>query len=329
MSNTNFPMALDVLCVSDTQFELMVDHKFGKAFMRLSVYFLLNYNVNTGAIHRVRVREIASRAGVGLGDVYAFKTFAKKICFADFSIQNMKLTGKLKHYPKVRWSDDDDTVVEVNQMKVAMIHRDGVRLLMENRVTGSQLRLAIATAFHCDVRTGTLHEEHPETWADRIGRFRTTVTRGLEKLNEIGFLQSETDYLVYGRLPWTAYARGWFEQHRIAKVRMEKGYTSELKAKFDFINAQRWLREGYGLCTDLLNTTEKVMRAAKALRPWATDAQVDGSQSVGYHLTKSGGKHWTDKDKFMETLDAREKASPRYADKQKFMEAAEVSGGAI
>lgn len=301
MSNkVDFPMALDVLCVSDQQFDLMLEHKFGKAFMRLSVYFLLNYNVNTGAIHRKRVSEIASRAGVALGDVYAFKTFAKKIGFADFRIQNMKLTGKLKQYPKVRWSEEDDAVVEVNRMKVAMIHRDGVRLLVDNNATGSQLRLAIAMAFHCDARTGTLHEKHPESWADRIGRFRTTVTRGLAKLNEIGFIQTETDYLVEGKLPWTAFACGWFNQHRIAKQRLEKGYTSELRAKFDFINAQRWLREGYGLCAEFLNNADKVMKAAKALRPWTTDEKPeDGTESVGYHLTKSGGKHWTDKEAFM------------------------------
>lgn len=302
----DFPMALDVLCVSDKQFELMVSHKFGKAFMRLSIFFLLNYNVNTGAIHRKRVSEIAARAGVGLGDVYAFKVFASEIGFADFRIHHMKLTGKLKHYPKVRWSEEADAVVEVTRMKVAMIHRDGVSLLIDNDVTGSELRLAIATAFDCDVATGQLHEKHPVAWGDRIDRFRTTVVRGLAKLNEIGFLQVEIDYAVYGRVPWTAYARGWFEQYRIAKARMAKGLP-ELRAKIDFIEACRWLREGYGFCAKFLNNASKVMAAAKALGPWdppkKKKKEPSETRSVGYHLTKSGGKHWTDKGAFLQAYE--------------------------
>jgi len=51
----------------------------------------------------------------------------------DFRASNMKLTGKLKHSAKGRWSEDDDAVVEMNRMKVAMIHRDGARLLMVHK----------------------------------------------------------------------------------------------------------------------------------------------------------------------------------------------------
>lgn len=297
--------ALNNICVSDKQFDLMIAHNFGKAFMRIAIYLIGNYNVNTGAIHRKRCAEIAKQAGVSLGDVYAFKKYAKKIGFADFSISNMKLTGKLKHYPKVRWSEADDAVVEVNKMRVAMIHREGVYLLMNNDVAGSQIRLSIATAFYCDAKTGTLHEKHPETWARLIGRFRTTVTRGLKRLNEIGFLQTRTDYLVEGKLPWTAYACAWFQQHRIAKIRMERG-TPEMKVKLDFMKAVRWLREGYGFCVEFLNNPSKVMEAAKALRPWANDVDKSkprASQSAGYHLTKCGTKHWTNKDAFLKAFD--------------------------
>ncbi|MXZ00243.1 hypothetical protein F4Y93_06185 [Candidatus Poribacteria bacterium] len=306
MSNMDFPMALDVLCVSDRQFDLMIEHEFGKAFMRLSIYFSLNYNVNTGAIHRKRVSEIAARARVNLGDVYAFKAFAKKIGFADFRISNMKLTGRLKHTPKVRWSEEDNEIIEVNRMKVAMIHRDGVRGLMDNNVPGSQLRLAIATAFHVDNATGTLHDKHPDTWARLIGHFRTTVTRGLERLNEIGFLQTETDYLVSGRLPWTAYACGWFTQRRIAQARLERG-DGELGVKLKFIQAQKWLREGYGFCTEFLNNPSKVMDAAKALGWESVKKEEDESsttQSVGYHLRENGSKRWTDPSAFADAVEA-------------------------
>ena len=47
-------MALDVLCISDKQYALIREHAFGKAFMKLSVYFMSNHHVNSGAIHRAR-----------------------------------------------------------------------------------------------------------------------------------------------------------------------------------------------------------------------------------------------------------------------------------
>lgn len=297
-----FPMALDVLCVSDKQYALMRENDFGKAFMKLSVYFLLNHHVNSGSIHRERVSEIAARAKVALADVYTFKNTVNKIGLMKLHISNMKLTGKVLLRSKERLAEPEEIF---NDMRIAMIHRDGVRLLIENDAPGSAWHFAIASAFNCHIATGELHEKHPTAWGDLIGKFRTTVTRTLDFLNKIGFLQTETDYTVSGRLPWTAYARGYFEQYHIAQARLERG-DPELKVKCDFIKAQKWLREGYGFCTDFLNTPSKVMDAAKALR-WSASASGDDvsadTKSAGYYLNKDGSKRWTDRDAFEQAVE--------------------------
>ena len=293
-----FPMALDVMCVSDKQYALMRKHNFSKPFMKLSVYFLLNHHVNSGSIHRVRPSEIALRVGVALADVYAFKKIANKIGLMKLRISNMKLTGKVLLRSKERLVEPEEIF---NDMRVSMIHRDGVRLLFENDAPGSAWHFAIASAFNCHVATGQIHEKHPTEWGDLIDRFRTTITRTLDFLNGIKFLETETDYTVTGKLPWTAYARSWFEQWHIAQARLERG-DPEVKVKCDFIKAQKWLREGYGFCVEFLNSPSKVMDAAKALRWTASRSDDDVStdtRSVGYHLNKDGSKHWVDKQAFL------------------------------
>ncbi len=294
----DFPMALDVMCVSDKQYALMREHNFGKAFMKLSVYFLFNHHVNSGSIHRLRPSEVALRVGVALADVYAFKKIVNKIGLMKLRISNMKLTGKVLLRSKQRLAEPEEIF---NNMRVAMIHRDGVQKLFENNAPGSAWHFAIASAFHCHVATGELHERHPTEWADLIGKFRTTVTRTLDFLNRIGFLETKTDYTVSGKLPFTAYARHYFEQWHIAQAKMEAG-VSEMKSKIDFIKAQKWLREGYGFCVEFLNNSSKVLEAAKALRWTKSDSEKDVSvdtRAVGYFLNKDGSKHWVDKDAFL------------------------------
>lgn len=259
-----FKMSLNVVAISDAQFDIMLDEKFRKSYIRLALYLAANFNVNTGSIHRLRVSELARQTGVQGPTCYQFIKDANTCGFANLKIKNLKLTGKLKHFPKLRWKAEDEAPAEINQMKVAIIHRDGIRTLMDGDATGSQMRLALAMAFRCDIRTGNIHEKHPCTWAEIIRRDRTTVTRGLQKLNEIGYLQTKTDYVVEGRLPWTAFARGWFAQQKIAQQKIAKG-GAELKAKVEFLDAQRWLREGYGLCADFLKSRSNVLAAAKAL----------------------------------------------------------------
>ena len=298
----DFPMSLDVLCVSDKQYALMREHEFGKAFMKLSVYFLLNFNVNSGAIYRVRPSELASRVGVALADVYTFKNTVNKIGLMELRISRMKLTGKVLLRPKNRLGEPEDTL---NGMRVAMIHRDGVRLLIENDARCSAWHFAIASAFNCHVATGDLHEKHPMEWGDLIGKFRTTITRTLDFLNRIKFLETQTDYTVSGKLPWTAQARHYFKQYHIAQAKMEAG-VSEMKAKIDFVKAQKWLREGYGFCVEFLNNSSKVLEAAKALR-WTkpgSDKDVSAdTHSLGYHLNKDGSKHWIDKAAFEKAVE--------------------------
>ena len=297
-----FPLSLDVLCVSDKQYALMREHNFGKAFMKLSVYFMLNHHVNSGSIHKVRPSELASRVGVALADVYAFKNTANKIGLMKLRISNMKLTGKILLGSKERLAEPEEVF---NDMRVAMIHRGGVQKLFENDATGSAWHFAIASAFNCDVATGELHEKHPTEWADKINKFRTTITRTLDFLNRIGFLETETDYTVSGRLPFTAYARSWFEQWHIAQAKMEAG-VSEMKAKIDFVKAQEWLREGYGFCVEFLNNSSKVLEAAKALRWTKSDSEKDVSadtRTLGYFFNKDGSKHWLDKAAFLKATE--------------------------
>lgn len=300
-----FSMALDVLCISDKQFNLMVAYKFSKAFLKITLYLLLNYNVNSGQIHKRRVSQIAKDTGVDSADVYAFKKVANKIGLANLHIKDMKLRGKIYHRAKQRFADDPDLIelVSVPKMRIAMIHSEGVKLLMANNATGSQMLIAISMAFHCDAKSGTLHEKHPDTYADMIGRHRTTVVRALAGLNEMGFLQTQTDFLVTGRIPYTALARGWFEQRRVAQARIDRG-DAELKVKIDFMQAYRWLREGYGFCAEFLNNSSKVLAAAEALRSWASSAPEKPTQSVGYFLNKDGSKHWTDKGAFAKAVEA-------------------------
>lgn len=291
-----FPTALDVLMVSETQFDLMSHHKFSKAFIKLTLYFLLNFNVNNGYIHKGRVSEIARNAGVNIADVYAYKKVANTVGLTRFHIKDMKLRGKIRHLAKVRLNEENDLteLMETNKLRVAMIHAEGVRVLMKNRATGSQMLLAIAMAFHCDIKTGTLHEKHPDTWAGLIRRDRTTITRSggaLEGLNEMGFLQTKTDYLVEGRLPYTAYARGWYEQRAWAQDRINAG-DAEHHVKVQFMQSVKWLREGYGFCEAFLATPSKVYEAAKALRSWTPKARqpkatvTSSTATVGEKLSK-------------------------------------------
>lgn len=119
----------------------------------------------------------------------------------------------------------------------------------------------------------------------------------------MGFLQTNTDYLVQGRLPYTALARGWFEQRRVAQQRMAAG-APELHTQIQFMEAQRYLREGYGFCAEFLNNASKVLAAAKALNWQSRKATTEQTptQSAGYVLNTDGSKRWTDKDAFMKAV---------------------------
>ena len=57
---------------------------------------------------------------------------------------------------------------------------------------------------------------------------------------------------------------GYFEQWHIAQAKMEAG-VSEMKAKIDFVKAQKWLREGYGFCVGVSQQFQQSLRSSEGI----------------------------------------------------------------
>ena len=263
MANKEFPSAMDVAIWSKNQFQITVAHKFSGRMMSFISLLLLNHNTLSGRIHKQQVSEVAETLGCEPCWVYFLIRQANASGIADLKLKGRKIKGYLKHVAK----SDDDAILDLidsHALNSAMIHKHGIQALIENKASGSDFRLAIAMALNCNLRTGEIHEMRPSDWAALIGIHRTTANRCLDNLNEIGVVQTKTDYDVTGRIPYTAAARAYFE----LKFR-EKLYNDahDGKGKAWLAQAKRLLYQAYGIPLEVISTAAAIKKFYSGLDP--------------------------------------------------------------
>ena len=283
--NKEFPAAMDVAIWSKKQFQIAVDHKYSGTMMGFISLLLLNFNTLSGRIHNRKVSEVADILGCGPHWVYDLIRRANESGIADLKLKGKKIKGYLKHIAK----SDDDTIMDLidsHALNSAMIHKHGIQALIENKASGSDFRLAIAMALNCNLRTGEIHEMRPSDWAALIGIHRTTANRGLDNLNEIGVVQTKTDYDVTGRIPYTAAARAYFELKFREKLYNDV-YTEE-KGKSCLAQAKRLLYQAYGIPLEVMSTTAAVKKFYSGLDPEGKHVpnlkENSGMQQIGKFL---------------------------------------------
>lgn len=243
---TSIPTAMEVAVWSDDQFAIARKHNFSGMMCAWISFMLLNCKASNGSIHKYTPAQIASFLGCDIITVYEMLRKINASGIASLKLKHLKVVGRLKYMAKQRLAEEEALVGDPHNLKTAMIHREGIELLIANKVPGSDWKLAIAMALNCHLRTGELHEKRPDRWKDFIGvKHETTVRRSLKRLNAIGFLETRTEYLVFGRIPFTAMARAYFEINERQRLMERQGMAD--KAKHFGAKAKRLLYEAYGI----------------------------------------------------------------------------------
>lgn len=281
----NLPCAI----FSEKQFNLMHKHKFSGAQMELASLFQLNHNVDTSRTKTFKVKDLGEMLCQDKATVYDTLKRFNEIGYGEFSTVRGKVKGKLHHLVKQQTEFEFVPQGIETSLSIGMIFRDGMKLLIESKLPGSAFRKAIAMSFYCDLKTGNLHEKHNDTWGRIINAHRTQADRADKLLTEIGYCQTERDYLVSGRLPYTSYAYHHLRELKKLKLRMENE-AGPHNAAHKFLKATELLKYGYGIISEgLLRSKEQsVQLAALLVEKYAPKKSQHISAHLGGLLPFSG-----------------------------------------
>lgn len=224
----------------------------------LQTAFLLNLHGNmiakSGVLHGVRVSKAAKRLGCDTSCFYGKDNLIDALNetgLVSLYMKNKKIHGRIHHPPKQRGHKNP-----LYPLSVGMTHRICLQGLLTHTESKAVIRTLLMLSMHCDLATGAINtEKRPCEWAEMIGMSRTSVERAIDWINEHGFAQIERDYVVTGRLNYTAMAKGYLtvfaeqqkEQNTEGKGEREAGEVDmkeiELKLfKFYGLNATGWMR---------------------------------------------------------------------------------------
>ena len=248
---------------------------FSSTDWKIAGFFQLRFNVNTNSVFRYKPTEIAKYLGIKPHQVYESIRRFNKCGYAALHISNMKVTGKLKRTAKpiLQAAETDqgllEDIVDDKELLASMVDAQAIKLLTEKNATAAQWVVALHLPMHCDLATGTVFEMRTVKIGDDIGYFRTTVDKAIEFLNEIGYCQIERDYVLEGRLPYTAYA---FNQNNLKKE-CEAGVKDAhphyaKKTASAFVRAKELLKKAYGIVGETLNDAEVVRLAETLEKRW-------------------------------------------------------------
>ena len=279
---------LDYALLSEKQIDILCrkDIDWNGHDIRFALYLSLNFNVNTRAVFKRKPSEIANELRFHPSFIYASMKKMNASGYAELFIENKKITGKLKHTAKEAFAletdeppeqDVLDFVGKADKLTASMIDKNAVQLLIEAKLTPSQMLVALMLPLHCTLATGEVDEIRTQAIADRIGYHRTTVDRAIDRLNDIGYCQLKRDYVLSGRLNYTAYA---YQQSRLkkeAKAAADANPVSTQNYAMKYAKAVELLKKGYGIVSEafLKSRAEVVELAAMLSKKWTPRVKPD------------------------------------------------------
>lgn len=252
LSEINF--ALPAVEYTDITVQGVVDHD----LTFLQTFFLLNLHGNmiaqSGILHGVRVSKAAKRLGCETSCFYGKDNLIDALNatgLVSLYIKHKKIHGRIHHFPKQRGHTNP-----IYPLSVSMTHRIALQGLLTHTQAKAVIRMLLILSMHCDLSTGEINtEKRACEWAEMIGLSRTSVERAIDWITEHGFAQLERDYIVMGRLNYTAMAKGFLTVHaeqkkeRNAKLKADRKAGEidhnaiELKLyKFYGLDAKNWMR---------------------------------------------------------------------------------------
>ena len=217
-----------------------------------------NMGADTGVVHGYRISRLAERLGCSTSCFYGKDNLIDTINatgMATLYIKNKKVHGRIHEPPKKRTKNLKNEP-PIYPLAVSMTHRICLQGLLSRTEAKTVIRILLMLSMHCDLDTGEINtEQRACEWAEMIGVCRTSVERAIDWLTENGFAQLDRDYVVTGRLNYTAMARGFLRKHAEdqkelnAKKKTERlaREKSGLPEKPDAVDIELKLYKFYGL----------------------------------------------------------------------------------
>lgn len=253
--------ALPALRFTDRQMQIMLN--LSEAPLYLALFLIGNRCIKTGKIHEYRVRELAKKLGFKRETLYRAVNVLNALGFAKLRLKHLKLSGRLLDSPEKRMKADD-TVEAAYPLKIASLHRDYLKPLLDTRPTRSMIKLFLLAAFYCDETTGTLNTHlRGSEWAEKIGCDRTTAEKAFDRLAADGFLHTERDYVISGRHPGAA--MGFWQIHLTAALKKQENAENKKRRKQDsqpYQNIEHFLLKCFGI--DARGAAQVYINEAKA-----------------------------------------------------------------
>ena len=233
IASMNF--ALPAVEYTDEHVQGIIDNDL--TFLQTSLFLNLlgNMIADTGILHGCRISKLAERLGCTTSCFYGKENLIDALNatgMVSLYIKNKKVHGQIHKPPKKRGHKNP-----IYKLSVSMTHRIALQGLLTHTEAKAVIRILLMLSMHCDLDTGEINtEKRACEWAEMIGLSRTSVERAIDWINEKGFAQLQRDYVVTGRLNYTAMARGF--------IRVHAEQQKELNAKK---KTERLAREKAGL----------------------------------------------------------------------------------
>ena len=236
---TSFKFSLPVVMFTFIFFELCNKHNLARVPILLAFSMLGNMDTNRWFIHKFKVKEKAKELGCTPQQVYASIRKLRQIGFGHFKLRHGTVSGRLvgdmvasrvlyKYEESGEMTKED---LGGHSMPVGLLHHLQIETHIKAKTSGAHLRLMMAGCLNIDVQTGELHEKRPVEWAELTDMHRTWAAKGFAHANEIGCIQTKTEYDVIGRMPFVALANGIFQLTKLAKTENRKGAKERLQEK--------------------------------------------------------------------------------------------------
>lgn len=227
-SSISSHFSLPVIMFTHDFLRMCIDNKLGRVTILLALSMFGNMDKSRGFIHKFKVRDKAKLFGCSEGRVYQSLRILRNLHFANLKLRHGTVSGRiriksmlpsyvLRQYEKFKARqalESSDLAEEFDtgghSMPVGMLHHLQLEAHISGGTTGGHLRLMMACCLNVDVQRGELHEKRPCEWSELAGIHRTWVVDGFAHCNEIGVIQTQTEYDVVGRMPFVSLSNGVF-----------------------------------------------------------------------------------------------------------------------
>ena len=259
---------------TDRHVQSMIDHDLTALESKFLLRLLGNMDVNTGRIHGHRISKIAKHLKCGTPNFYKkdnnLITRLNATGEVELVRRNKKIYGRILNPPKKRGHK-----APLFPLAVSMIDRVALQGIFETD-SKYKIRMMLMLSLHCDLNTGELNtEKRAYQWGDMIRCSRRTAERAIDWLYIKGWGDLKRDYVVTGRLEYTALARAFLTIHAEKRAEENRKKAERLEAgEVDYEAICSFLYRIYGinstgLAQSQILTAHKYLKAsieAEAMR---------------------------------------------------------------